>query len=603
MNISLIITLGILIVSIILFLSDRIRPDLIAISVALSLGIAQILTPQETFSGFSRSAIFTLIGIFIMAEGLRRTGVTEKIGWFLIRIAGSTEKRLTTVVILSGALLSLFMNNIAAASVLLPAVMGASEKSKVKPSKLLIPLAFGTILGGTATLLTTMNIIVNSLLRDRGLQGFGLLDFAPLGIPIVIAGTLYIVIFGRKTLPANSIGQYFEGIQLPESGLPGVYRLGERLTLAIVNPMSPLVGVPLDKSQLRESFHLNLIAVKRRSKIMMPPSPIHVFQSSDVLLLEGRPEDFSNPSLQKILQILTDSSETAQIPESSGSILFEAVLAPRSQMIGKNLKSIMFREKFNTNVLAIWRAGTPIRTRLTDLILQFGDTLLIQGAPSQLRLLQSDPDLIVLANKQLERIKDPLKANLAILILLASLIMGITEFGSVGEVMFAGAILMVLFGIITMDQAYQAIDWRSIFLVAGMLPMGVALTKTGAASLLADQLYLLLGNALPIVTLATLFIIVTLFTQAMSGAAVAAIMAPIAIEITTLTRVDPRSFAMGVAIATSMAFMTPLGHPVNILVMGPGGYKFRDYLKIGVPLSLLLFIVVISLLPVFWPFY
>jgi di/tricarboxylate transporter len=603
MNQQLVITFAILLVAILLFLSDRIRPDLVALLVAISLGVTAILTPQETFSGFSRSAVFTLMGIFIMAEGLRSTGVTEQIGNLMLRLAGPGEARLILVVMLAGTLLSLFMNNIAAASVLLPAVFGAAEKSKISSARLLMPLAFSTLLGGMATLFTTTNIVVSSLLRDHGLPGFRVYDFVPLGIPIILVGTIYVVWIGRKWLPAQSPIQRLQAIQPSGEELAEIYHLEERLALARVIENSPLIGVPLNRSRLREQYNLNLIAIQKSGHMLFLPSPDLIFTANDTLLIAGRPGDFEHPALQSIIQILPSLPRREQISETKDVALFEAVLSPRSALIGQTLKAALFREKYLMNVIAIWRAGKPIRTRLTDLPLQFGDSLLLQGPRERLAVLRSNPDLIVLTGNEIEAISHPSKARLALAIMFISLLLAAFSGALIGEVILAGAIVMILLGILNMDQAYQAIEWKSIFLVAGMLPLGIAMSKTGAAALLAQNISNLLGQAGPYALLAGLFILVILFTQVMNGAVVAAILAPIGIVIAQKTGINPRSMAMLVALGASMAFITPLGHPVNILVMGPAGYHFRHYLKVGAPLTILLFLVILLLLPFFWPLY
>ncbi len=603
MSQQLVITVAILLIAIILFLSDRVRPDLIALLVAVSLGVTRVLTPQETFSGFSRSAIFTLIGIFIMAEGLRSTGVTEQLGNLMLRLAGQQESRLILVVMLTGALLSLFMNNIAAASVLLPAVFGAAQKSKISSARLLMPLAFGTILGGTATLFTSTNIVVNSLLRDAGLPGFRVYDFAQLGIPIILVGTIYMVWIGRKLLPNQSPLQRLEAIQPSGEELAEIYHLDERLAFARLVEGSPLIGVSLEQSQLRERFELNLVAIQKSGHAMFPPAPQYIFTAGDTLLIAGRPEDFEQPALTSIFQILPIQPGNMQIIDSQSVLLFEAVLSPRSALIGQTLKAALFREKYLMNVIAIWRSGKPIRTRLTDLRLQFGDTLLIQGTRNRLDVLHSDPDLIVLAGKDIGSVTQPSKAWLAVGIMLVTLLLAAFSGALIGEVILAGALAMVLTGILNMDRAYQAIEWKSIFLVAGMLPLGIAMNKTGAAAQFAHYLIDLLDQAGPFVLMAGILILVILLTQVINGAVVAAILAPTSFAIATQLGIDLRPMAMLVALGTSMAFITPLGHPVNILVMGPAGYRFRDYLKVGSPLTILIFLVIMLLLPIFWPLF
>jgi len=587
-------TFIILAMAILLFLSDRIRPDLVALLVMLALGLSGILDSQETFSGFSRSAVIAIIAIFILAEGLRRTGLTEKLGEALIRLGGKQESRLVFTVTLAGALLSLFMNNIAAASVLMPAISGAARKSGISASRLLMPLAFGTILGGMATLLTTTNILVSGILRQQGLAGFGLLNFAPVGLPIVIFGTLYMTFVGWRLLPAQAHPGPAASLTSDDS-LQGVYRLSERLIRGRVFKASPLAGKIVRESQLREKFQLNLVAIERGGRINETISPEMEIKPDDILHLIGRLDLIPLPELEKQLELFS-------LPNSDSlpaMALVEAVLTPRSALLGQTLRQVRFREKHGLNVLAIWRAGRPYRTGHSEMPLQFGDALLLQGPASKIPLLQTEPELLVLAGRSVPVNKT--RALLATLVLILTLVTAAISPFPIGEVMLAGALLMVLLRVLDMDQAYRAVEWKSVFLVAGMLPLGTALTKTGAAGLLSTALLNALGHSGALILLAGLVGLTILFTQVMNGAAVAAIMAPIGIQLAQSAGNDPRSLAMAVALATSVAFITPLGHPVNVLVMGPGGYKFRDYAKVGILLTLITYIVILVFLPIFWP--
>jgi di/tricarboxylate transporter len=600
MDIQLVVTFAIAIIALGLLVSDRLRPDLVALMVVVALGVSGILTPREAFSGFSRSAVITIMAIFVLAEGLQRTGVIERVGDLLLRVAGEGEGRLVVVVMLAGAFLSLFMNNIAAASVLMPAVAGAARKARVSPARLMMPLAFATILGGMATLLTTTNIVVSSLLRDEGLAGYGLLDFAPVGLPLVVAGVAYMVLWGRHRLPAH-LPTGWIGPDPLQDDLVEVYRLGERLFWARVPAGSDLVDKPLNQSAFRERYNLSVVAVERAGKVICSPAPDLVLGLGDVVLLAGKIEDLRQENLGPNLEILPPREWSRRDLESPEVVVAEAVLAPRSTLIGQTLRQAHFREKYGMAVLAIWRAGRPIRTALGDLALQFGDALLLQGPRGQLPLLRSEPDLIVLGDARSPTTLPRRKGWLALSIVATTLVLAAIDATLVGEVMLGGAVVMILARLLTMDQAYQAIEWKSVFLVAGMLPLGVAMTKTGAAALLADRLIAVLGPAGPLAMLAGLFLLATVLTQGMNGAAVASVVAPMAIQAAQQLGIDPRALAMGVALATSLAFVTPLGHPVNVLVMGPGGYRFRDYVRVGLPLVLLLFALVLLLLPLFWP--
>ncbi|CAN5320138.1 SLC13 family permease [soil metagenome] len=600
MDVQLIITFSILIIALILFFTDKLPADLVALLVVVALGVSGVLTPQEAFSGFSRSAVITILAIFIIAEALRRSGVTEQVGNILLKVGGKSERRLVVVVMLAGAFLSLFMNNIAAAAVLLPAVSGAARKAEVNLSRVLMPLAFGTILGGTATLLTTSNIILSSLLADNNIQGFSLVDFAPVGIPLVVVGIAYIALVGRKSLPGESL---LERTQVPSKGnedLVETYHLDKNLFRAGVPENSFLTGKTIAECTLREDFKVSIVAIEREGKRLVSISPETVIEDGDILVLEGDEEDFRRRDVEPFMEHLAASEWHADDLQSRAVDVVEAMLAPRSRLIGETLKSAHFREKYGLTVLAIWRAEDEFFINLADIPLQFGDAILLQGSREKLAVLGDDPDLIVLMSKEDQAITVPNKGRAALMIVVATLMTAIFLPDITGAVMLGGALAMMLIGILTTEQAYSAISWKTIFLVAGILPLGIALTKTNAAAMMANGVIAVLGPFGPYAMLGGLFLATMLLVQAMNGAAVAVLMGPIAIGIAKQVGVNPRALVMGVALATSMAFITPLGHPVNIMVMSPGGYKFRDFVKIGLPLSIILFIVVMIVLPIVW---
>jgi di/tricarboxylate transporter len=595
-----IITFAILAVSIVLFMSDRLAVDLVALMVVVALGLTGVLTPHETFSGFSRSAIIIIVSILILADGLERTGISEQVGNLLLKVAGKGEAHLVFAVSLAGAFLSLFMNNIAAASVLLPASLGAGRKAGVHRARLLMPLAFGTLLGGMATLFTTTNIVSSSLLREQGYRGFGILDFVGVGLPLVVVGIVYMVLWGRKLLPVGA-----EAPQIahrPRRDLAEVYDLNDYLFRARVPAGSPLIQQRLGKSEFRERYGVTVAGVERNETLILEPAMDFVFEQDDVLVLAGEMEELLFRGVETHLEILPLSKWQDKDLQSETVGMVEAMLSPRSRLIGQTLGQTHFHKRYGLTVLAIWRAGRQIYVGLHDQPLQLGDALLVQGARERLVLLRDDPDLILLTGKETEPPKTvKTKGWLALGIFVVTLVLAAIGPLPVAEVMMCGALAMVLLRVLTMEQAYQAIEWRLVFLVAGMLPLGIAMTKTGAASLLAKWMVTTLGGAGPLVMLAGLMVLTVALSQAMKGAAVAAVMVPIAIQSAQQIGADPRSLTMGVALATSMAFVTPLGHPVNILVMGEGGYRFRDYLRVGLPLTILLFLVVLLVLPRLWP--
>ncbi len=595
------ITLIILGSALILFLSNRLPADLVALLVVVALGLTGVLTTQEAFSGFSRTAVITIIAIFVLTEALQRTGVTEQVGHILSRVGGRSELHLIVSVMVAGAFLSLFMNNIAAAAVLLPAATGAAKKAGVNSAKILIPLAFSTILGGMATLFTTSNIVLNSLLRDNNIAGFRITDFAPVGIPVVIIGILYVAFIGRRSLPGDSpIERTVAPDASRQSDLVAAYRLGDSLFRARIPTNSFLSGKKLSECTLREDFDVSVVAIERDKRKFLDLTPQTKLKSGDTLVLEGNEEDFRSRDVEPYMEFLPESKWSESDLESHAVEVFEAMLAPRSQLIGMTIRDSHFREKYGLSVLAVWHGDKEVLTDLADVKLHFGDALLLQGPLEKLAILKDDPNLILLMTEGETDITVPGKGRAALMIFITTLILALIYPELTGAIMLGGALSMVLTQIITIEQGYAAVGWKTVFLVAGMLPMGIALSKTNAAGLAAGEILDIFGGhgALPLV--AGLFIVTVIFTQMVNGAVAAAIVGPVAIQIAQQSGVDPRAMIMCVAMATSMAFITPLSHPVNILVMSPGGYSFRDYFKVGLPLTAILFAVVMIVLPIYW---
>jgi len=591
-------TLLLLGVAAILLLRNILRADIVALMLMLALGLSGILTPQEAFSGFSRQAVIIMLSAFMLAEGLRRSGMTERMGLFIIKLFGAGERRLIFGVMTASAVLSLFMNNIAAASLLFPSLSSVARKMKISPSKLLMPLAFGTILGGMATLLTTTNLVVSGLLRDEELPGFTLTDFAPVGLILTFAGILYMVLWGRKLLPAQSPAQRHEN-DTDSNELLNTYQISERLVRAEVCKSGHLDGLTLEKSGLREKHNLNVIAVQR-GRSTLPLEAKTVLKGGDVLLIMARTEDTIPEVLKDFLNVLPPGEWQQEYLSTPDMKLIEAAIAPRSHLASQTLQEIGFEQKFNSKVLAVWRRGRSIRTRLADLPLEFGDGLLLQGTEKSLNLLRTEPGLILLAESA-PSIRMNLRSWLTVLIMFATLTLAVIFPNNIAEIMLSGAVMMVLIGTMTMDQAYRAIDWRSLFLVAGMLPLGVALNKTGASEMFSNLILTNLGAAGHLVLLTSFVLLTVALTQVINGAAAVTVIAPIAITAAQQVGMEPRSVAMAVALASSMAFMSPLGHAVNVMVMGAGGYTFKDYAKVGIPLTILLVIILLLVLPILMP--
>jgi di/tricarboxylate transporter len=590
-----ILLLVILFVVAVLLIHGRLRPDLTALLALTVLGLTGLVTPQQAFSGFGGSAVMTILSISIVSEGLHQSGITNFLSRQIFHIAKRNEPRLVLVTILAAALLSLFMNNIAAAGVLMPAVIALSRQTRVPPSKLLMPMAFGTILGGMATLLTTSNIIVSEALEAAGFHPFGLLDFLPIGVFVIIVGALYLAGIGRRLLPGRyPAGQVARSERL-HAELAGLYGLRKNLSELLVAEGSCMSGINIKEGDWARRFGINILGISRGGHINFGPPGNEIVRAGDILLVQG---EVVRSEIEVCgLKILPKRKPPEEIADEN-IVLGEVVLSPRATMAGKTLKEIHFRDKYRLNVVAIWREGQPLREGLADIPLRFGDALLVQGSPLQMRLLRDDRDFILLEEDP-DAVLHPGKAGRAAAILI--LVLGIAAFGwlPVAVISLVGAILMILAGCLTMDDAYRSIEWKAIFLIAGMWPLGIAIRSTGLADTISGLVggFSVYGSG----ALAVSLILGGMFLTQFLGSQVASIvLTPIGLTMAAAAGADPRAMGMAIALSCSLAFLSPLGHPVNILVMGSGGYTFRDYIKVGGPLTLLILLIIIIGLKVFW---
>jgi di/tricarboxylate transporter len=378
------------------------------------------------------------------------------------------------------------------------------------------------------------------------------------------------------------------------------YNLGDKFFRAKVPENSFLIGKPLSESTLREDFDVSIIAIERKGRRILDLSPQTELRKGDVLVLEGDEADFRDRDVEPYMEFLPASEWREADLESRSVEVVEAMLSPRSRLIGKTLRDTHFREKYGMSVLAIWHNGEEIFTDLAEVKLHFGDALLLQGPREKLAVISDDPDLILLMEEDESAVTVPGKGRVALMIFAATLLLAAVFPDLVGEIMLGGALATVLTRIITTEQAYSSVGWKSVFLVAGMLPMGIALTKTNAAGIAAAGIFDAVGRFGPMPLVAAIFVASVLLTQMVNGAVAAAIIGPIAVSISQQAGLNPRAVIMAVAMATSMAFITPLSHAVNVLVMSPGGYSFRDYVRVGLPLTLILSVVVMIVLPLVW---
>jgi len=775
--------LAILALAVILFVTERLSVDLVALLVLGSLALAGLVTPAEALSGFSSPAVVTVWAMFVISGALSRTGVANIVGHQVLRLAGTGEAQLIAVIMLTAAVLSAFMNNVGVVALLLPVVMDIARRIHVPPSKLLMPLAFGALLGGLTTMVATPpNILVSDVLRDYGLRPFGMFDFTPVGVTVMLVGVAFMALVGRHLLPARDIareisapdqtdlGKFFglrermfivrlpinsvlAGKSLAESRLgsalglnviaifrdgqtelspdPGTllrandrllvegehgqlaelrgrrhllvaddrpaieklisdqvalgevrllsdstfvgqtlrqldfrqrfgvnvlamlrdgvprrtnvkgirlqagdtllihgratqlealravsdfegfrlvsdvqaavtYRLQERLTALRIPQESMLVGRTLADSRLGDAFGLTVLSIGRNDVTKLMPGPQELLEVDDVLLVKGKPEALL------ALRGLQDLGIDDHIPPDLGELeservgMVEVVLSPHTSLAGQTLHQIHFREKYGLSVLAIWREGRAYHSNLRDMALRFGDALLLYGPRKRFGVLGGELDFLVLTEAA-QVVQHPEKALLALLVMAAVLLPVILGWLPIAITAVVGAALMILIGCLTMEEAYRVIEWKAVFVIAGMLPLGVAMEQTGAASFLAEGMVGLVGGLGPLVVVASLFILTTLASQVMPNAAAAVLLAPIALNTASDLALSPYALMMTVAIAASTSYLSPVAHPANVLILGPGGYRFTDYIRVGFPLTVVVLIAVLLVLPVFWP--
>lgn len=591
------ILVALIVTTLLLIVSNRLRADLIAILVLATLPLTGIITYQEALSGFSRSVVITIIGLFIITQALEDAGVVQSIAAWLRQLGGGSETRLLSLFMAVGAALSLVMNNIAAGAVLLPAAVQVGRESNVSPSKLLIPLAFGTLVGGMATYFTTANIILSSILRDQGQAALSMADFIPTGGLIVIAGLLFMVFIGRFMLPRReSVGQSSSPYLLSRN-LTEMYQLHDQLWEVCILPDSQLVGVSLGQSKIGQDLGLTVVAVWRGAQALLNPSPDEQIQVNDYLVVLGR-ED-------RVLQ-LRDRGVAIGRPDDkrNGQNYFvdlaEVIIPPRSGVLGKSLADLQFRNKYHLTGVALWREGLSFRNDVGTIPLEPGDALLMVGTPAHITALTRERDFLVLQSTHTARPPRPHKANWAVLITAVVLLASILEIIPTAEAMMIGVAAMALTGCINLDDAYRGIGWRVIFLIAGMLPISIAMVNTGLATRIGSAIVALTAPYGALALVGGLFLLTMLITQVIGGQVTALVVGPIAVTAAVQTGVDAQAVAVAVAIACSAAFLTPIAHPVNVLMMGPGSYTPRDFLKVGSGMTIVTFVTLLVGMRLFW---
>jgi len=593
MTIDIALTLLIILAAMILFATERLRVDVVAMLVLITVGLLGLIPPEDLFAGFSNSAVITVWAVYMVSGGLFKTGVADTMGRAILKVAGDGEVRLIATIMLTVGLISAFMNNVGAVAMLLPAVVGISRQTKVPVSKLLIPLAFASLLGGKMTLIgTPANILATEIVAQYGLETFGFFEFTPMGIVVLATGIIYMVLIGRRLLPVRQGARGKEDIE----------RLRGYVTEVRVSADSPLNGKTLFESRLGEKYDFTVLAMQRENGDLPPLHRDTLIRSGDLLALEGPANSILEASRTLGLVTAVDQDLAMDMLEPHDVELVEVALAPNSRLIGHSLREAQFRERYGFTALAISRQGEMITQRVGNMILRVGDMLLLQGSHFRVDELQEGSDFLVMVPVKHEQYRLN-KAPIAVGALLLAI--GLTIFAGmdIALAMVIAAMIMVLSGVLTIDEAYESVDWRTVFLVAGMLPLGMAMAQTGTARYLADIMLELFGPFGPRATLAGIYLLAAFMTQPMSNAAAIVLVVPIALDTALGLGANYKTFTMAVVIGAATSFLSPVGHKANVLVFGPGGYKFTDYARVGALLTVILLIVSMIFLPVFWPLF
>ncbi len=587
-----------IVVALLLIISGKVRADLVGILIIVTLPLTGIITAEQAISGFSRSAVITIIGLFIISQALEDTGIVQWIAARMKTIGAGSQVRLIALFMLVGAALSLVMNNIAAGAVLLPAAVQVARESNVPPSKILIPLAYGTLLGGMATYFTTANIIMSGILRDSGAESLGMLDFIPTGGMIALAGFAYMLLIGRRLLPTNESSAQTASAYMLSQSLYNAYQLDERLWEVRVLPGSRLAHAMLEQSQIGQALGLTVLAIWRGHKALLNPEPSEMLLPQDYLVILGREDRVS---------LMHDWGVEIGRPDARSNgkrdytvDLTEVVIPPRSSVIGTTLTESRFRGKFHLTAVALWREGRSYRTDVGKMPLQVGDAILMVGSPGKIKSLAQERDFMVLQSGHRYRPPLPQKAPFALAITIIVLLVSIFEIMPSAEAMLLGVAALALTGCISLDEAYRAIEWRVVFLIAGMLPISIALINTGLANRLGE---LIVVGAAPFgaaVLIAALFLLTVVVTQLIGGQVAVLMVGSIAVTAAIQMGINPQAVGVAVAIACSVSFLTPIAHPVNVLMMGPGGYKPSDFLKVGLGMTLVAFMTLMIGMKLFW---
>jgi di/tricarboxylate transporter len=569
---------------------EKIAPDVVALVMLLALVVTGLLPANQAFAGFSSDTVIVILGLLLLTAGLLRTGVIDLVGRAILRQTGTSSTRLVLVLTITATALSSFMSNTAATAFLLPIAFGFAQRARMSPAKLLMPLAFASILASSVTLFSTStNIVVSGAMQSYQLAPLGMFELAPVGIPIALVGLLYLHTIGRRLIP--------DRFEADSADSPAGLR--PYLSEIIIQPESPLVGNTLSTSVLGRDLDLKVLRIIRNKSEHLSPRADTVLHANDVLIVEGESDEILKVKDITGIEIKADVklSDPKLTADELGFV--EVLLLPRSSLIGRTLKGFGFRESYDLQVIGISRHGETFYRKISTIPLRVGDILLVQGSRQRIARLEGDQSFRVLGALGEHRPKLG-HAPLAIAIFVAVLALATFEIVSMPVAVMLGAAAMFLTRCISSDQAYCEVEWKVIILIACMISLGAAMERTGTASYLAGLIVSHLGDLGPTALLSGFFVLTVLLTQPMSNQAAAIVVLPIAMQTAFQLDLNPRSFAVMIAVAASCSYITPL-EPACLMVYGPGRYRFLDFVKVGALLTVLIYLIAIVLVPRLWP--
>jgi len=597
MNIDIIIVLSILVLGFILFLLEYFTIDVTALIILSCFFGLGYLTPNEAVSGFSNPAVITIGLLFILSSAIQKTGLLEYLVVTINRLLQSSKGLGMAVYYFTVSIASSLINNTAIVAIFMPVTIRLAHRYQISPSKMLIPLSYAAILGGTLTLVgTSTNLLVNSIYMSyEGVEPLGMFEFFKYGIIILIIGTIYLLIIAPKLIPSRTV----------TSSLTKSYHLGGYLTEMRIKKESALVGKSCLDRSINHNYDVTVLDIIRDQKHIVNNIRRTILKEGDILFVRGTLENFIRMKEVEGITLLTDEKLTQAELEQEDNELVECLITDDSDLVGKSLMSTNFRQVFGAFILAIRREGDIIRKKIAHMQLHAFDTLLVYGPTKKISTLSDRGDFIVLGKVEARLQKDRFWW-VSIYVVLISIFFASIGYVPILKGAFISVVILLSLKIITAQESYQSIHWQVIILIAALIPIGIVLQSTGTADWIGNNIsrfiYLFSISWQPYVLLATIYFITMILTEISSNVATAIIMVPIAIAVSGQIGLESRPFVFAVAFAASASFITPIGYQTNLMVYGPGGYKFSDYIRVGLPLSLLLFLTAVIILPNIWSF-